>query len=227
MAKDEVEAEVRVRTGQDLDFFRGDPGTKYTPFILDDSDIDTLNTRKAKAFLDVVEEETMTRERWGGSKFVKNQFRGITDNSFDPKAEPEDDLPIDEVFDLQPMNVFYDLVKPAFEGKTRENIKAFFKRAHFIVNTEKHIYVKLAKSDEVKRFHAVDSYLTNDAGEVLMAHKETRTNPDPAVLRREIEWEQMWSKNLIELVERRPVHNRQPPRWRRLAIQPGTHIINV
>ena len=73
----------------DLDFFRGDPGTKYTPFFFDDGDASELEVRKMEAFLDVAEEETMTRERWGASKFVKNQLRLMADNLYEPDVMPD------------------------------------------------------------------------------------------------------------------------------------------
>ena len=39
ITKDEVEVDPEVRMAPDLDFFRGDPGTKYSPFIFDDGDM--------------------------------------------------------------------------------------------------------------------------------------------------------------------------------------------
>ena len=65
--------EASVRTAPDLDFFRGNPGTLAQPYILDDSDLNTQEVAKLKAFLDVGEEEAMTRESWGASKFVRGK----------------------------------------------------------------------------------------------------------------------------------------------------------
>eukprot|EP00973_Karenia_brevis_P005492 747805-Karenia_brevis.AAC.1 len=71
-----------------------------------------IPVRKLKAFLDVGEEETLTRERWGASKFVKNQLRIITDNTYDPDAEPDlaprlpDDL---SAHALIPVHMLYDI----------------------------------------------------------------------------------------------------------------------
>ena len=57
------DAEAQCRCATDLDFFRGDPGLVYQPFILDDGDLSSQDVTKLKAFLDVSEEEAMTYQR--------------------------------------------------------------------------------------------------------------------------------------------------------------------
>ena len=57
-----IEKDASMRTAPDLDFFRGNPGNMSTPFVFDDSDINMVEVAKLKAFLDVGEEEAMTRE---------------------------------------------------------------------------------------------------------------------------------------------------------------------
>ena len=44
-----------------------------------------------KAFADVDDEETMTREQWTNSKFVRHQLRIVLDNAYNPEAEPKDE----------------------------------------------------------------------------------------------------------------------------------------
>ena len=67
--KDGVNGVPQVRTAPDMDFFRGDPGTKYTPFIYDDGDASELETRKLKA-----------RSRKGSCSFVIKSIININNN---------------------------------------------------------------------------------------------------------------------------------------------------
>jgi hypothetical protein len=212
ITKDGVEYDPEVRVAPDLDFFRGDPGTKYSPFIFDDGDVNELETRKLKAFLDVGEDETMTRERWGASKFVKNQLRGLADNTYDESAVPDympNDLPEEmSRYAFTTLAVFTDIVRPAFGKKTLPNIGAVFKRAHFIVNTESYIFVKQAADDTIKVFHGLDSYLTVEAGEALIEFKNTDQMPPSEQYRADIEWEQNLITRLCDQADGRRVRRR-------------------
>ena len=69
--------EPSFRSAPDLDFFRGEEGSKYRPDVFDDGDLDTASPKTLKAFLDVMMEESMTRERWGAAKFVRGQAIGF------------------------------------------------------------------------------------------------------------------------------------------------------
>ena len=42
VAVDQANVDPKARGGSDLDFFRGDPGTKYEPFLFDDGDVSEL-----------------------------------------------------------------------------------------------------------------------------------------------------------------------------------------
>ena len=50
---------------------------------MDDEDVSEADVKKLKASLDVGEEEAMTFQRWGASKFARNQLRVICDNKYD------------------------------------------------------------------------------------------------------------------------------------------------
>ena len=63
------------RIAASLDQFRGEPGLKHRPDILDDADVSTIPPTKMKAFLDQSLEEAFTVERWTAAKFVRNQLR--------------------------------------------------------------------------------------------------------------------------------------------------------
>jgi hypothetical protein len=219
--KDLVERDPEVRVAPDLDFFRSDPGTKYSPSIFDDGDVGELETRKLKAFLDVGEDETMTRERWGASKFVKNQLRGLADNSYDESAVPAhlpNDLPEDMSRCTQmSLAMFTDIVRPAFGKKTLPNIAAIWKRAHFIVNTENYILVKPAAVDVVQVFRGLHSYLTAEAGIALVQFKTHDQMPAGEQHRASIEWEQELISDLCERADNRRV---RPRRWGSGVLRP-------
>jgi len=149
--------------------------------------------------------ETMTRERWGASKFVRNQWRAISDNAYEPDMDPDSlpqDLPEDwsrhAIINFQQ---FFPIVAPAFrQGRNQmsmPHIKAMFKRAHCIVNTTKYTYIKMAQEDNVKVFHHVDSYLTQGAGELLAETKETNIMPSADLMRDLIGGEQEIVRDLI------------------------------
>ena len=182
-----------------------------------------------KAFLDVGEEECMTRERWGASKFVRNQWRSITDNSYahdaDPDTIPADDLPEDfSQHSFITLEDFIPIVQPAFgtgrNAMSLPNIKALFKRAHFIVNTSKYTYIKEAKVDNVKVFAHITSYLTPEAGALLLAVKENRDAlPLPHTMRNHIGEEQRIFAELVQTAdEPRNVRRRVAPAQPVLAI---------
>ena len=67
--------EGHFRSANCLDFFRGVPGRKTLPCILDDPCVDEQDVKKVKAFSDVADEEVLTKERWTAAKFVQGQTR--------------------------------------------------------------------------------------------------------------------------------------------------------
>ena len=214
--------EPRIRVAPDMDFFRGEPGTPYTPFIYDDGDMSEIETRKLKAFLDVGEEECMTRERWGASKFVKNQWRAICDNTYDADAmiDITADLSEDGSFAQISLAIFLDIIKPSFAKMSLPNIKAILKRAHVIVNTAHYILVKQAESDVVKVFRGLPSYLTTEAGANYMEWKDSGATPSSEQLREDIGWEQQWVARFFSAADRGAVVRRdvRARRWARGAL---------
>ena len=86
-----LEGEVALRSASEMDFFRGQEGHVLTPDLYDDGDSNSQSMRKLKAFLDVGETETMSKERWGAAKWKKGQLRVLMDNSYNVDAEPSHD----------------------------------------------------------------------------------------------------------------------------------------
>eukprot|EP00933_Yihiella_yeosuensis_P072374 TRINITY_DN80759_c0_g1_i1.p1 TRINITY_DN80759_c0_g1~~TRINITY_DN80759_c0_g1_i1.p1 ORF type:complete len:647 (-),score=98.99 TRINITY_DN80759_c0_g1_i1:552-2492(-) len=179
-----MEKDSSMRTAPDLDFFRGNPGNISCPFVFDDSDIDQVNVAKLKAFLDVGEEEAMTRERWGASKFVMNQLRIAIDNKYDEeKVNPN--FPEDAVEQEVAMQDLIAIIKPAFVNVAAPDLDAILKRASLIVNTKQFFYVKLAEVPTVKRYrmprlrNGLATLLTPQAGALLKSYKQDGVGPDP------------------------------------------------
>ena len=77
------------RTGSDVDYFRGCPFSTVVPAIYDDGEIGLEPVKKKKAFSDVADTETLTRERWTAAKFKQNQLRVVIDNAYEEAHEPE------------------------------------------------------------------------------------------------------------------------------------------
>ena len=200
---DGADVDPEVSVAPDMDFFRGDPGTKYRPFIYDDGDAFELPIRKLKAFLDVAEQECMTRERWGASKFVKNQWRSLCDNTYDP--EPEIQINADFVTPgsctFVSLEIFRKMCGPMLGHLPKPHVMALFKRAHFIVNSKRQIYLKKAGEDVVRVFAHIPSYLTTSAGEALIDFKERHQMPSAEQLRQDIDWEQTWVNRLTDLAD--------------------------
>ena len=64
------------------------------PDIFDDGTLPEQPFKKLKAFTDVGNIESMSKERWGAAKWVKGQPRIYCVNDYDRNAEPKNDLPI-------------------------------------------------------------------------------------------------------------------------------------
>ena len=98
------------RSASDFDYFRGAPFSTHVPAIYDDGDIGAEPIKKKKAFSDVSDEETLTRERWTAAKFVQNQLRIVIDNSYAPAHEPT--MPMD-INPSIPHEDFIKMLRPA------------------------------------------------------------------------------------------------------------------
>ena len=63
------------RQASEFDFFRGQCGSIFRPDIFDDGTLSEQPFKKLKAFTDVGNSESMSKERWGAAKWVKGQLR--------------------------------------------------------------------------------------------------------------------------------------------------------
>ena len=59
---------AQIKICNDLDFLKDEPGTKDTPYVLDDGDLRDISAMILKAFLDMQAKEQIARGRWAGTK---------------------------------------------------------------------------------------------------------------------------------------------------------------
>ena len=72
-----------IRCTPEIDFLRGEPGSVVTGDFLDDTSLSLLSIKMVKAFLDVGLYESMACARWGATKWVQNEPRGVADSTYD------------------------------------------------------------------------------------------------------------------------------------------------
>ena len=83
--------------------------------------------KKLKAFTDVGDEESMTRARWTSAKFVRHQLRVVLDNSYNPEAEPEDNLTDADL--VVSHKDFWLMIRPAMGTMSKTDGMAILKRS--------------------------------------------------------------------------------------------------
>ena len=138
-----VQEPGKYRTACDLDFFRGEVGSKFRPDLLDDADPKFITASRWKAFTDVGQIESMSRERWGASKWVRNQLRLFAVNPFDDTLEPETGNTVTH-------GQFMFILHPMFMKDMDDESKlAVLKRTCLIVVTASFIYWRPAGEKEV------------------------------------------------------------------------------
>ena len=155
-----------VRVTQDLDFLKAKAGSPEEPVIEDDGDVWGLRPTQLKALLDVVVQNPMVRARYTAAKFSAGQLRVVCDNSYDKDvAESVSDGALD-------MDTLWKLIAPAFHPEVRgAHIGAILKRACVMMNTNKHVIVKLANRPEVMAYPIVKGtmYVKHSCLQVLQA----------------------------------------------------------
>ena len=99
--------------------------------------------KKIKAFTDVGNIESMSKERWGAAKWVKGQLRLYCVNGFDAAQEPKDDMPIMQKQSGQHGYVshkdFMKMLDNVWFAKeaSPSNVMAVLKRTHLFIQTKK------------------------------------------------------------------------------------------
>ena len=203
---DQVDVQPSFRVAPDLDFFRGERGSKYRPSNFDDGDINEQPIKKMKTFTSITEEEAMTRERWGATKFALGEPRLATDNKLDPNMEP-DVHPGGEISVEQ----FLGMAGPAFpKGAVLPDIMAILKRATVIINTKNFVYVKIGGQARVSVHKNQGSYLKAEAKRHLENYYKQGIERDAKELEQAIQIEQDF---LCELLDRTPAERLPPNRF--------------
>ena len=170
------------RSASDFGFFSGMKGSRTCPNIYDDGDICEQSIKKMKAFSDVGDEETMTKERWTAAKWIQGQMRIVCDNRYDPAGEPKDSGPFGSSESITHES-FIDIVKPAFPtGTSKANFGAILRRSAFIINSKDWLTWRLPGEDDstVHRYRLVGKkdLLNDDAKPKLKALARASQQPE-------------------------------------------------
>ena len=171
-------AEVAYKITSNMDFLRGEPGSKFLPIVVDDLDLPAELMARIKALLSVGEVKSLTYQRWSASCFVQGQPRMVNANQYDAEAERDPG-----VATAIPHASFFAMVRPAFHEKaTSCDIMAVFKRAVVVLTTKLGVYARVPNGEEVEvpfiRFGQKTDFLEDGAKEVYRAYKKgDRTAP--------------------------------------------------
>lgn len=185
----------QYRSASDFDYFRGCPFSKKVSAIYDDGEIGNEPIKKKKAFSDVSDTETLTRERWTAAKFVQHQCRIVIDNLYDPAAEPE--LPQCEPKSTITHEDFMKMIRPALGCMSKVDAMAILKRAVFMIFSKKSIIYRVPGEDErpVPRISWDKDIIKPSSKAVLSNFK--KNGPAPANFEEAVAWEQEWLKESI------------------------------
>ena len=189
------------RQACEFDFFRGQTGSVLRPDIFDDGSFSEQPFKKVKAFTDIGNVESMSKERWGAAKWVKGQLRIYCCNDFEGRNEPKDDMPImakraGEISFVRHED-FMKMLEPAWYTKeaTEANIMAVLKRTHIIVNTHTFLYVRPAGEDvqPVLRVPLGDKtdFLAEPSRPVYDFYRKGGSST-PANMQEKLAWEEKW-----------------------------------
>jgi len=147
---DRADLEPAIVTAKHLDFFRGEPGSKFKPAIFDDGLLNKQDVASSKAFHDPADPDALVWARYTASSFEPNQSRQSCANPFDSDAEPTRGKMCDGVEYVQHVE-FMKMIRPAFHDEAApEDIDAILRRAHVILGTKEYIYYRLANRSAVE-----------------------------------------------------------------------------
>ena len=200
------------RSAPDLDFFRGEVGMVDRPHCLDDADPRTVTPSKWKAFGDVGLVETMTRERWGASKWVRNQLRLFGFNPYDGNGDPE-------IGNKVPHDTFMKLLEPLWhKDMDAESKLAVLKRSCVVVITKEWLHWRAATQEDVdvRRVKlgtdatgGEKDLVIDSAKPVIRSWKEGALEL-PEDYEEQLEWEERWM-NAVMSKGALPIPSLSPP----------------
>ncbi|CAE7558901.1 unnamed protein product [Symbiodinium sp. CCMP2592] len=184
----------------------GQTGTLTRPDIFDDGTLSEQPFKKVKAFTDVGNIESMSKERWGAAKWVRGQARIYCVNDFDIKSEPALDQPLLDIQEGRHTyiahKVFLEMLESAWYSKeaSESNVMAVLKRTHIVVNTATSLYIRPASENEnpVLRIPLGDKtdFLHLDSRMVYDYHRKGGKDL-PADFNKKVEWEADWVRNAM------------------------------
>ena len=140
-----TDEEPGMVTAKHLDFFKGEPVTKFLPGIFDDGLMQKQDAAMLKGFLNPGEEDATLWARYSSSTFDLGSSRQTCSNPYDAAAEEKAVNGIVE--DTITHDHFKQLIAPSFESVTDpDDFDAILARAHMIVVTKKHVFWRIASA---------------------------------------------------------------------------------
>ena len=159
-----------------------------------------------KAFTDVGNIESMSKDRWGAAKWVKGQARIYCVNDFDIKSEPALDQPLLDIQEGRHTyiahKVFLEMLESAWYSReaSESNVMAVLKRTHIFVNTATSLYIRPASENEhpVLRIPLGDKtdFLHMDSRLVYDYHRKGGKDL-PSDFDKKVEWEADWVRKAM------------------------------
>ena len=142
-----------MRSSPELDFFRLETGTAECPCVWDDGDLSEQKPKALKAFFGKTLRESMTRERWGASKFEGGCARAGAENPYDASAEPDNTQWLEATgfgqSAVATTQLLVEMLAPTFpKNMSKVNVAALLKRTSVILRTEKFWYRRLAGTNK-------------------------------------------------------------------------------
>lgn len=206
-AHKEDEITPSFRQACEFDFFRGQAGSLFRPDIFDDGTLSEQQFKKLKAFTDVGNIESMSKERWGAAKWTKGQLCLYCVNDFVAATEPTVGVPVLAKQAGQPSYVthsdFMKMLDVAWFQKenTESNIMAVLKRTHLLVNTKTFFYVRPAseKKQPVLRVPLGDKldFLVEDSRIKYDFYRKGGSDL-PTDFNQTVQWEAQWMKAAMQ-----------------------------
>ena len=129
-------------TAKNMDFFRGEPNTKFKPAGFDDGQLSRMKIEDVKAFVYPAEPDALMWARWGGSAFEMNMHRNVCTNAYN--------RPIDDKIGLRDHATheeFFQMIVPSFPTDAEEeDFNAIFRRTDIIWFTDFGVYFRPASA---------------------------------------------------------------------------------
>ena len=140
------------RRGAQIDVFREQPGRVAEGILVDDPQplLDCWCIELLKALLDIGE-SVLCNARYSPAKFVRNQFRAIFTNTWDPEAEHKEGFIARHTACAHEQ--FMKMLQPVFAYSPEPHVMAVLKRTVTIIAGKHAVYVRLPSEKADQTIH--------------------------------------------------------------------------